>query len=54
VVAQFPGNNAARAQENLFGMKPAKIGPVLDESQLLVSQQLGERTLVAAAEESPI
>jgi hypothetical protein len=43
LVAQFPGNNAARAQENLSRMKPTKIGQVFGERQLLVTQQLGER-----------
>jgi hypothetical protein len=43
VVAQFPDNNAARAQENWSVMKPTKIGHVFGERQLLVTEQLGER-----------
>jgi hypothetical protein len=43
VVAQFPGNNAARAHENMLGMKPAKIVRVFGEGQLPVTKQLGER-----------
>jgi hypothetical protein len=54
VVAQFPGNNAARAQENLSRMKPTKIGRVFGERQLLGIKQVAETRLVAAEEERPI
>jgi hypothetical protein len=51
VVAQFPGNNAARAQENLSRMKPTKIGQAPGERQLLGTKQVAETRLVAADEE---